>query len=186
MGLFLLQLIIQFKMDLTLINKKGAVDMEVKTITRKSMKLIGIEKKVSYHNTHVENPIVWKEFMSRYKEIRNKVNPKVYFELLSETANNLSFNTCFCTEVSDTNDIPDGMTTKELPESKYLVFTHKGAVISENRSFIKETYDYIYGKYLPNSEYEVSGDYSFELFDSSRFKGPRDSNSEIDIYIPIK
>ncbi len=78
------------------------------------------------------------------------------------------------------------MTTKELPESEYLVFTHKGAIISENRSFIKETYDYIYGKYLPNSEYEVSGDYSFELFDSNRFKGPRDSNSEIDIYIPIK
>lgn len=175
-----------FFMELPLINKKGAVTMDIKTVSRDVMKLVGIEKKVNYYNTHEENPKIWEEFIKRYEEIKNKKNPEIYFEVLSETLNNLYFNAFFCVEVNNTNEIPEGMIVRELPASEYLVFTHKGAVVSEKGSLLKETYDFIYGKYIPSSDYEVSGDFSFELCDINRFKGPNDPNSELDIYIPIK
>lgn len=175
-----------FFMELILTNKKGAIEMETKIVSKKSMTLIGIEKAVNYKNTQNENHKIWSEFISRCKEIEAKVNPEIYYEVLSDTAYNLSFKAFFASEVNNVNSIPNGMIMKVIPASKYIVFTHKGAVISEKGSLLKDTYDYIYGKYIPNSNYELNGDFSFELFDSNRFNGPKDLESELDIYIPIK
>lgn len=71
------------------------------------------------------------------------------------------------------------MVGKVVPSSRYAVYTHKGSGES-----LRETYDYIYGSWLPKSGYEINGiKYDFELYDERFDNSP---SSEMDIYIPIK
>lgn len=76
-------------------------------------------------------------------------------------------------------EIPTGMVSKVIPPAKYAVFTHVGTVNS-----ILETCCYVLGTWLPKSGYELAEQDNFEYY-GSRFLGPDNYNSEIDIYYPI-
>ena len=81
--------------------------------------------------------------------------------------------------VNSTDDIPEGMTYKNIPAHKYAKFTHKGKLDK-----LGETYNYIYQNWLPKSEYKHDGKaIELEWYDN-RFKVDSDE-SEFDIYISI-
>ncbi len=67
----------------------------------------------------------------------------------------------------------------EVPEQTYAIFTHKGKLDK-----LRHTYEYIYGEWLPQSDYEHVGKFNFELYDHRFMFGSDDS--ELDIYIAIK
>jgi len=82
-------------------------------------------------------------------------------------------------EVGRDNPIPQTFKSVNIPESTFAVFTHKGPM-----SEIEQTYDRIYGSWIPGSGNTPTMDLDI-LVVNERFK-EQDENSEVDILIPIQ
>ena len=80
-------------------------------------------------------------------------------------------------EVKNFSDIPKEMLIKIIPNSKYTVFTHKGSL-----SKLKDTYNFIYGVWLPQFRYELPELDTMEIYDCTS----NAANSEFGIHIPLK
>lgn len=130
---------------------------------------------------------LWKEFMSRHKEIVNRIDSEFYSVQvypegmqMSEFTTETSFERWAAVEVSSHDLIPDGMNATVLKGGLYAVFTHVGSV----KEFVN-TSNYIYGTWLPNSEYELDSRAHFELL-GDKYLGHDHPESEEEIWIPIK
>ncbi|MEM1436410.1 MAG: AraC family transcriptional regulator [Pseudomonadota bacterium] len=66
-----------------------------------------------------------------------------------------------------------------IPSADYAVFTHEGSL-----GHIQDTVGYIFGEWLPGSDYELAGSPDFELYDS-RFD-PVADKGELEYWIPIQ
>ncbi len=152
------------------------------------IKLAGYSITTSVEMNKIEIPAVWQLFNKTKKDIE-KVHPdKVTIGVFSSKTDFDLDNFSSDTEVTYTlglrveqfSKIPEGMQTMIIPKAKYAVFTHKGGFEKLRLSYV-----YVYGTWLQKSKCELSGNPGFEWYDS-RFKGPFNNDSEIDIYIPIK
>lgn len=124
------------------------------------------------------------EIMTNYKEylLELQVNPEYYYEVhvVPKIAKEEKKWYIFTgIEVKDIGKMPLEMFSKKLPKTKYAVFTAKG------EDFLKAN-DYIYNNWLPKSKYKESFTFQIQLYDSKRYKGLDNEESEIDFYIPIK
>ncbi|MDP8227145.1 MAG: GyrI-like domain-containing protein, partial [Candidatus Celaenobacter polaris] len=82
-------------------------------------------------------------------------------------------------EVSNTENIPDGMIVYVAPASKYAKFTHYGSLDK-----LSETYTYIYNVWFPQSGYDMGMEDGLELYGKNF--DPQSSKSEMYIFVPIK
>jgi len=131
---------------------------------------------------------LWGKFAPRIKEIKNKLSlnkismqvyPSSYYEEFSlNNSKNELFEKWATVEVSDFNDIPHGMESFILEEGLYAVFYYKGS------SSDSSIFDYIFSKWLPNSNYLIDHRPHFEVL-GEKYKN-NDINSEEEIWIPIK
>jgi AraC family transcriptional regulator len=129
---------------------------------------------------------LWKSFMPRRKEIKNNLNTDlISMQVFDKTMNFNSFNPdakfekWAAIEVTDFNDVPFEMETFTLPRGLYAVFIHKGAA-----STGQKTFQYIFGTWLPNSEYIIDERPHFEIL-GEKYKND-DPDSEEEVWIPIK
>jgi len=157
----------------------GGVNVEPKIVKRKAFKVVGLK----YYGNDPKNncPKLWQEFMKRIGEIRNALPVMESYGLMCTGEEDFvdgKFDYIASVAVSDLDNIPEGMVGAEIPEATYAVFTHKGRLDT-----LQETYEYIYGNWFQNSEYEPIGLNEFELYDD-RYTG--EENSQFDIYIPLK
>lgn len=149
------------------------------------LKFIGIKTKTSIANSTIVE--LWREFLPRIKEIKTKKNNMFYeitpfdkaFKDNSFTVSSV-FEKMAAVEVTSFDVIPQGMDFQSLDPGKYLVFNHIGSIHN-----IQLTYDFIYGTWLPNSDYQIDFRDSFEAYNDS-FEGPDDNKSETEIWIPVK
>ncbi len=81
-------------------------------------------------------------------------------------------------EVPDFKSVPDGMETFVLKGGLYAVFIHKGSNTDTS------TFEYIFGTWLPNSEYAIDDRPHFEILGEKYKNG--DPASEEEIWIPVK
>ncbi len=154
--------------------------MEPKFITKPAMTVVG----VSYvgKNENNEIPQLWGQWNARSNEIKHKTGMCAYGACFTnpEGAGEGEFEYVACMEVSDSSDVPDGMVVRQIPEHKYAVFTHRGALDT-----IGDTYKYIYETWLPQAEVELHPEkFDMELYDD-RFKFDSDE-SEFDILVAVK
>jgi len=84
-------------------------------------------------------------------------------------------------EVAKIEDMPIELVARVLPETRYAVFTFK---MQEIKSDWSKT-GLIWSKWLPEQGLEPSFDYMIEYYDTERFKGMDNPESEIDFMIPI-
>jgi AraC family transcriptional regulator len=157
--------------------------MEPKIETLIEKKFVGKRLKMTFaHNRTNE---LWQSFMPRRREIRNKVND----ELISMQVNdrsinfaefnvNAEFEKWAAIEVSSFDAIPDEMETFVLPGGLYAVFHYKGL------STDTKIFQYIFGSWLPASNYMVDNRPHFEIL-GEKYRN-NDPNSEEEIWIPIK
>lgn len=82
-------------------------------------------------------------------------------------------------EVSDTDSIPTGMESYNLPGGQYAVFHHKGPA-----SAAPQVFQRIFGVWLPGSEFELDGREHFELLPENY--SPIDPEAEEEIFIPVR
>lgn len=161
-------------------SRLGGFTLEPKIIFKDTFTVVGMEIITTQedNNTNFTIPKLWSRFNPRANEINNRHAGGLGL-CVSEGFENCDFSYMACCEVSAVDSIPEGMIARTIPACKYLVFTHKGSVDN-----LGETYDFIYGKYIPNANYEIQTKVDFELYDE-RFN-PDSPDSEMDIYIPIK
>jgi AraC family transcriptional regulator len=156
--------------------------MSQRLVTLKEKKLVGMRLTMSLANNKTGD--LWKGFMPRRREISNSIS----VDLVSMQVYNLTYFSEFdpanefekwaAMEVSDFDHVPEHMQTFTLVGGLYAVFDYKGS--STDNSILQ----YIFGNWLPNSDYVLDNRPHFELL-GEKYKNS-DPASEEEIWIPIK
>ncbi|AZO93721.1 hypothetical protein GM661_01100 [Iocasia frigidifontis] len=123
-------------------------------------------------------------FLSKYPEqIKNRIKKNVSLEVFITTEESMKigiYEVFVGVLVEKIGYIPLNCVAKQLPASKYAVFTLKGNEINSDWQ------NQIYNKWLPDSGYESPYNYNIQYYDE-RFKGmDQIKESAVDIYIPVR
>ncbi|MDP4266580.1 MAG: GyrI-like domain-containing protein [Bacteroidota bacterium] len=128
---------------------------------------------------------LWQSFMPELKKIKNNIGHELYsveiysskfFENFNSDA---EFDKWAAIEVNDFNIVPDDMQTIIIPDGLYVVFLHKGPASEGEKS-----YQYIFGSWLPDSEYLLDNRPHFAVM-GEKYKND-DPDSEEELWIPVK
>jgi AraC family transcriptional regulator len=156
--------------------------MNPKIITSSEKKLIGKRLNMSFEDYRVSD--LWRSFMPRRKEITNTISGdlismSVYGQKFFEDYDpSREFEKWAAVEVSDFDNVPDGMETFIIKPGLYSVFDYKGSNTDHS------IFEYIFQTWLPNSEYQLDNRPHFEVL-GDKYKN-NDPSSEEEIWIPIK
>lgn len=156
--------------------------MEVIVKSCDEIKLVGLKITMSFSNDLTFE--LWNRFMKRRKEIVNLVGNELYcIKVFSNmNFNNVDFNLEFekwaAVQVSNFDNVPDGMEKFIIPSGLYAVFHYVGAANSA-----VTPYKYIFTKWIPNSDYEIDNRPHFDVL-GAKYKN-NDIDSEEDLWIPI-
>ncbi len=149
----------------------------------KEIKLVGTRRIMSFANN--QTALLWQTLMPRRREITKAINANLYSVELYNDPHffrnfdpTREFEKWAAVPVSDFNAVPDGMHTLTIPAGEYAVFLYRGMP-----SEAKDTYQYIYGGWIPGSPYELDDRPHFALM-GEKYKG-EDPESEEEIWIPI-
>lgn len=164
---------------------KSNIMMKPDIIKISERKLVGMRVKTSLSDNKI--PQLWNDFMGRMDEIKNDKNTGCYelhpYDSNFKTENfseKMEFEKWAIVEVVNFENVPNGMETHTLKAGQYAVFIHKGSM-----SRIQMSFDYVYGTWLPNSEFEFDTRDDFERY-GDKYLGPENPESETEIWIPIK
>lgn len=145
-------------------------------------KLIGKRLTMSLANNKTGE--LWQSFMPKRREITNNVsNDLISMQVYKPThfadfKPTNEFEKWATVEVTNFESVPTEMETFSLAGGLYAVFDYKG---SSNDPSI---FQYIFGTWLPSSEYLLDDRPHFEVL-GDKYKN-NDPNSEEEIWIPIK
>ena len=149
--------------------------------TFSATKFIGKKLAFSYSDYRIGE--LWSSFMPRKHEIQNQLSQDLFNIQVNPTGFSFQPDEIFvkwaAVSVSNFDFVPNEMEILEIPEGLYAVFLHKG-----DASKARETFGYIFGVWLPNSEFELDQRPHFEIL-GEKYKN-NDPNSEEEIWIPIK
>ena len=147
----------------------------------KPKKLVGLSLEMSLSDNKTGE--LWQQFMPRRAEIKNRVSKN--FISMQKYGENWKFSPTdiftkwAVVEVSSFNEVPQGMETYLLQGGMYAVFTHKGPA-----SEAAKTMQYIFGTWLPESDYITDNREHFEVLPEGY--NPMDLNAEEEIWIPVQ
>lgn len=171
---------------------KSLKPLKTEIIEEKSFKLIGCvfygDPFHSKEGWNVENEIgsLWNRFIKLCHENKDFLQKEVINDLSYEIhlqpedyKETRKFYVYVCVEVKELKEIPLEMFCKTFPATKYAVFTFKGKEMFRGG-------EYIWNKWLPESDYEEAYPYMALAYDKNRFFGLDNEKSEIDFYVPIK
>lgn len=145
--------------------------------------VVGIRSPLSAGGT--ETAQLWQRFMPRRGEIKRRTNAnylamRVFHSSAGEQVTPLTpFDEWAVVEVSDIDDLPDGLDSYSLPGGDYAVFVHRGPA-----STFPETAGHVYGTWLPNSPYELDDRPHFAAM-GPQYR-PDDPEAEEELWIPIR
>ena len=153
-------------------------------VDKEEFQIIGVEN-ISKPETRNPGSIgaIWAKFQALASKVSNKDQSHalgIYMttkELIEKGENRFMIGN----EISQVEEVPEGMITETIPSQKYAVFTHIGSLIN-----IQKTHQYINEEWLLNNpRYErVPFAAEFEWYDA-RFSLVSEA-SELDLYIPIQ
>ena len=155
--------------------------MEPEIVRISGKKLVG--KRLNMSLADNSTAALWRSFMPERNKIAYRLNADLISMRVYQLPTVLSdpeqrFDKWAAAEVSDFEAIPDGMESFVLPGGLYAVFHYKGLNTDDR------IYRYIYGAWLPASEYLLDERPHFEVL-GARYRN-NDPDSEEDIWIPVK
>ena len=148
----------------------------------KEKMLIGNRLTMSLANNRTGE--LWRSFMPRRREIskpisNNLISMQVYKPTYFTEFNPAAeFEKWAAIEVSDYNNVPEDLETFTLTGGLYAVFDYRG--LSTDSSI----FQYIFGTWLPNSDYLLDNRPHFEIL-GDKYKND-DPTSEEEIWIPVR
>ena len=163
---------------------KGVVDMNIPDIIQlDKIHIIGYEYKTNLNDEKYfeEIPGFYDDFGKNqyYMRIPGRISPAFPYGIGCNYHDDGSFSFIVGESVSQpVNELDEGFVNFEIPGGKYAEFKVNGPVgIAQN------TWRYIYGTWLPNSNYERREGPDFEVTDVCNSSYP--DNMNMKIYIPI-
>ncbi len=154
--------------------------MEPKIVELGAFTVVGL--RYFGENKNQEVAQLWGEFNGKYNMVNHRKADSPFIGLcIMEpcTSDKFEFEYVSGLMVDSTADMNPSFVSRDVPASKYAVFTHKGPLTT-----LMGTYQYIFGDWASKTEYKVDEHLNFEWYDD-RFKD-NDPTSEFDIYVPIK
>ena len=157
--------------------------MEPRFETLPEKKFIGKRIKMSFFDNKTSE--LWSSFMPRRREIKNNIGYELYSIEVYEPLYFNNFNPCrefdkwAAIEVTDYDTVPDDMETLTSPSGLYAIFLHRGTA-----SKGPETYQYIFGAWLPASDFLLDDRPHFAVM-GEKYKND-DTDSEEEVRIPVK
>ena len=161
--------------------RKSNMEPRIETLTEK--KLVGMHTTMSMADNQTRQ--LWQRFMPRRNEIANRIGSEFYsmqlfdFSSFANFTPNTHFEKWAAVEVANFENIPAEMASFTLPGGLYVVFFHKGAAATA-----PQTFQYIFGVWLPNSKYLLDDRPHFEVLGEKYQNDHPDSEEEI--WIPVK
>ena len=156
--------------------------MEPKIISKKAFTVIGIELITTTREgkNFMEIPQFWQQVLRKkqIENIPNKKQPNTVLGLCMDFRDDGTFSYIIGSEVTNSDNVPADMVSKEIPDANYAVFTARGKIPESIQSTTKS----IYQEWLPNSKYQHANSPEFELYDE---RSNDMMNAEVDIYVPI-
>jgi len=147
-------------------------------------KLVG--KSIRMSLTDNKTGELWKWFMTRKNQINSTFGSALYSMQVYDKSldfrdfnQNVEFEKWAAIEVADFNSVPDEMDSYILKGGLYAVFIHKGSA-----NEFQKTFQFIFGNWLPSSEYNLDNRPHFELL-GEKYKN-NDPSSEEEVWIPIR
>ncbi|WP_164669418.1 GyrI-like domain-containing protein [Virgibacillus doumboii] len=136
----------------------------MQVVTKGEMKLVGIRLVCSTLKEYQEKiPAVVETMHNRLDEIENKTNPDVFIGIHKVDATEEEDGYWKCVEVTEFNDVPNGMDAIVIPAQEYAAISHDG---------IKWEIHQAYGKMhqqIEDSEYErIYNAWTLETFDQRK------------------
>lgn len=163
---------------------RGDMIMNIKTI--KSPKILLVGYTVNTKNGFAVIGKSMKLLKTNKEKIANPIDKDClialndYSDNFMYTEKHPSFDFYAATEVSFFSMIPEGMTTKELPESKYVVFSF----IANPQDSLQPVADYIYKQWFPKSTCQFNENNMYD-FTKSYECADNINNSTIEYWVPI-
>lgn len=157
--------------------------MKPRTEQLSSKLLVGKRLQMSYANNRTY--ALWSSFMPQRHAIPHRLSeelwsmeqyPPGYFHKFNPET---KFEKWAAVEVSEVGNLPAGMEKLEVPGGLYAVFLHKGPASSG-----PQTYQYIFGTWLPQSGYEVDERPHFAIM-GDKYKH-EDPDSEEELWVPVR
>lgn len=127
---------------------------------------------------------LWSNFMPKRKHISNHIGEElysiqilspIYFQSFNPRA---EFDKWAAVEVANHDTLPDSMQPITIPSGLYAVFVHKGRA-----SDGPKTFQYIFGTWLPSSDYLLDDRPHFAVM-GANYKH-NDPESEEEIWVPV-
>ncbi len=158
---------------------QNSITMEPEIIQQPTMKIVGIA--TQYDDGDLSLPKLWSAFSPYRDKIPNRVGSDFFgiYECYEESDENTRFVYICSAQVESFDDVPEGMITRELEAQAYARFTHIGPIAK-----LEETLRYIWGSWLPKSDYEYAEKPDFELLPAGF--NDADPNNKIYLNIPIR
>lgn len=152
----------------------------METIQKENLKIIGISVRTTNQNQQAAKdiPALWEQFVTTnvIDKIPNKLDGKVFSVYTDYESDYMgSYTTILGCEVSSLENVPEGMTTVEIPEDFYTNFTINGK-LNEN---------IVYNKWLEIWQSDIKRSYhsDFEVYEKSTLK---EQKGTVNIYIATK
>jgi AraC family transcriptional regulator len=140
-------------------------------VTKPSFSVAGL--RIHTQPKSPEIPKLWNAFVPRMDELKNISEPHASYGVMASTDNGLDY--LAGNPVNDATDLPESMSAWEISENTYAVF-------ESTISTLTKTFDYIFGWWLPNSEYKQASGPLLGRYGETF--GPE--NPVVDIYVPIQ
>ena len=151
--------------------------------TIKDKKLVGKRMRMSYAKYKIVE--LWGSFMPKRKEITNNLTNDLISLVVYAPTHFIDFKPTneferwATVEVDNFKNVPVGMETFIISGGLYAVFNYKGL-----SSGAEVFFQYIYGEWVPNSNYVLDNRPHFEVL-GEKYKN-NDPSSEEEFWIPIK
>jgi AraC family transcriptional regulator len=155
---------------------KGVLKMEPRIVSKPGFMVVGV--KYRGKNENQEIPDLWSEFGARFNDFKHRTEEETAYGVMDNFDHaSGEFDYVAAVSISSTEDQPRDLTLWDIPAQTYAVF-------ATTLPKVKETFDAIYGGWLPESDYQRPPGPEFELYDEGF--DPKDPESQFDIYIPVK
>ena len=157
--------------------------MEPRIEILESKKLVGMRMKMTFSDNKTGE--LWRQFMPRRGEVQGRlssgfISMQIYDDLDDRGFRpETSFEKWAAVEVDPQQRVPDGIEAHTLSGGKYAVCIHEGPASAAPRTF-----GYIFGTWLPASEYELDAREHFEIL--AEDYRPDDPDAREEVWIPIK
>lgn len=161
---------------------EGGYGMDYKIVEKASFTVLGASKTFKYESAGEMVPMFWAE---HYQSGKGKTVCGMYGISIDESMQGDEFEYLIADDYRPQAEIPQGFTTKLIPEHTWAVFPCKGAMPEA----ILDVQHRIFSEWLPNcKDYEIAEGYNIEMYDDpQKYKnGTKSENYYAEVWIPVK